>query len=252
MSTPIGASTQTVPSNAPSQVAHSAPSSSQGLSNVPATITCQNQGREEGGFCQWISRMIDGFLNCIKSFLGFGPANSAVSSAIENTETSAASSLGNAEIGLNNRIQMGTEVIRSQCQFNGPNFGSLSATRFVAVTVLRYNNQVVASFDSLTRDQQNFEEVAIGQLCQLLSCDANRNCEDGILSIQTMVFQKDGDTSFRYISNSNSIGYPAGVVSSIGGAASRLDTFNIVSILARYVPDSWQIQRGIMNLIDNL
>jgi hypothetical protein len=266
MSTPIGASTQTVPSDAPSEAARSAPSSSQGLSNVPSTMTCGSERGQVFEFCQWISRVIDGFFNYIKSL--FGSANSVVSSVIENTGTSAISSVENAETRLNNRIEEGTEIINSH--FNDPSLDELNSDHSAIVVILKYQNELLTHYGRIPaagHERDEFKDEVVIKFRRLLSEGANRNCEDGRLAVETIVLKKsnhpDSATSgsqtrarYDYASRNSWIQFSSGRSGSGNGSSDNANARNIANLLRSAIPandfhSATQTLREIGNFIFN-
>jgi hypothetical protein len=164
-----------------------------GLSDVRSSVNAQNHS---GTFTVII--YLTKFCETMRSFL----------CRIVNAIRSCFRSRPNSQALLQDRIEQGNRIIRAH--FNDEVFNEADPAHSVVVVVLKYGNQILMPFGRLSEGREQIKEGAMYQLRQLLNHDGNRNCENGRLEIDTLVFQKRMDGRYTYSKQENGIDFSSG------------------------------------------
>jgi hypothetical protein len=170
-------------------------------------------------------------VNLLKSCLGLGPNLPQIQPAVAPQQTL-----------LNKRIVQGNQII--DIHFNDSRFNLADGDRSVAVIVFKYNNMIATAFRRLVGTASasvpsgitDLRNQAIGQLSQLLSNNVNRDCGNGTLQIETIVFKKVGDGYYDGRGRCHSICFSNGETTGSFINLNRATAVRVANFLDRLLP----------------
>lgn len=113
------------------------------------------------------------------------------------------------ETRLNHRIAKGTEMIHQHFARHNLNQVEEPHRTHIFITI-KYNNQLSqrSVLGTLSEGRDSLINDATAQLRQLLTCDNQRQCEHGNLSIQMLVFKQMGDGEVSYRQETSMMQFP--------------------------------------------
>jgi hypothetical protein len=206
-----------------------------GLSQTPSSIeSCQVPQRSGMGFCCWIKCKLEEIWLSIKACFGYG------TTTVDNSSAST----------MQRRVQQGEAFINDH--FSRDFFSQVNPLRTAVVVVLKYNNESSVPCSRLTEGREDITEGAKTELRELLGSDANRDCNDGILEIETLVFEKNANNTFNFHREDSWSRFSNHSRGNSSGDARNLVTAHVYNQLTRAIPSPVDRQQVIDFVINRL
>ncbi len=166
----------------------------------------ESYGSLQLGFCDCFFEKLVEIWRSILACFSFGTVN---------TSTSVVSSIAPLEM----RIQKAATALDRR--LSEIRLEEANPARTVIVFVLKYNNEAVVHFRKLQNgESESIADFSKRYLNALLSKDSNRDCHDGKLEIEVLLFEKNANSRFNYRYADSFVQFPGGNHSGEGSGSS--------------------------------